>query len=88
MKAAGPVCPCPFENRTRSGAPGETVTVSAERPKLQTDTAEVHESLVAAELTRRRRAHNEQIDQRDRIFAWLARILVWLASIVFWLAST
>ena len=33
------------------GAMGDTVTVKAERPKLQTDTAEVHQSLVAAELT-------------------------------------
>ena len=32
------------------GAMGETVTVNAEPPKLQTDTAEVHSSLVAAEL--------------------------------------
>jgi hypothetical protein len=33
------------------GALGETVTVNAERPKLQTDTAEVHQSLVAEDLT-------------------------------------
>lgn len=34
------------------GAMGETMTVTAERPRLQTDTAEVHESLVAQELVR------------------------------------
>jgi hypothetical protein len=33
------------------GALGDTVTVSAERPRLQTDTAEVHQSLVAAEIS-------------------------------------
>jgi hypothetical protein len=33
------------------GAMGDTVTVSAERPKLQTDTAEVHQNLGAVELT-------------------------------------
>lgn len=33
------------------GAMGDTVTVSAERPRLQTDTAEVHENLPGVELT-------------------------------------
>jgi hypothetical protein len=33
------------------GAMGDTITVNAEPPKLQTDTAEVHQNLVAAELT-------------------------------------
>jgi hypothetical protein len=33
------------------GAMGDTVTVNAEPPKLQTDTAEVHQNLVAAELS-------------------------------------
>ena len=32
------------------GAMGDTVTVNAEPPKLQTDTAEVHSSIVAADL--------------------------------------
>jgi hypothetical protein len=32
------------------GAMGETVTVNAEPPKLQTDTAEVHSSIVATDL--------------------------------------
>src|SRR5215217_151555 len=33
------------------GAMGDTITVNAEPPKLQTDTAEVHQNLVAAELS-------------------------------------
>jgi hypothetical protein len=33
------------------GAMGDTITVNAEPPKLQTDTAEVHQNLVATELS-------------------------------------
>jgi hypothetical protein len=37
--------------RLEVGAMGDTITVNAEPPKLQTDTAEVHQNLVATELT-------------------------------------
>ncbi len=62
------------------GAMTDTVTVNAEPPKLQTDSAEVHETLVAADLTNLPVPLGRNYQQVYRCFPALLPLLIPIPS--------